>query len=197
MSLQALVWALRVPRHGDVDDSALRTLSILADYASEQYIAYPSMAHLEHDRAVSRRTIFRHLAVLHEAGLILPGPSDVVAHLPANRRPKVWIVNAWDHGSRGDIGVTPEAPRGDIDPPSGVTTGVTHKEEQEPYVDRKTEVSPARERSSLLVEFPDSECVHGEKAVLWTNPKNGRRAPRCPLCRSIGRIILDKEPTHA
>lgn len=198
MSLQALVWALRVPKGGEVDDSALRTLAILADYASETYIAFPSNQQLMDDRGISRATLYRHLAALHKAGYIVPGDHGVVAHLPANRRPKVWVVNAWN---RGLIGETPGPSRGLIDPPSGVSPDATHREEQEPSSNRKSLQSPARARearSSDLTEFPGVDCIHGEEAVLWTNPRTGRIAPRCATCRKAhGRIILDKEPAHA
>lgn len=191
MSLEALVWALRVPVDGDVNDAALRTLAILADYANDDLIAYPSNSRLTEDRGVDRSTIYRHLAALLKAGLILPGPSDVVAHIPGNRRPKVWFVNAWH---RGRTDATPETSRGRTPQGVGVASGATGKEEPRTSIETSTHTSPAHARASELVEFPDRECVHGHPGTLWRDPKSGLIRPRCPQCRHLGdQIILDTQ----
>lgn len=197
MSLEALIWAIRI-KDSKASGAALRTLAILADYAGADGQAFPSNARLEEDRGVSRATLYRHLEELHKAGLILPGDQGLVGHLPGNRRPRVWYMNVH---ARGLIRETPGPARGLIDPPSGVSSGETteHRKNQEPsksvtYPPHQRAREATQGRSSERVDFPDRECIHDHQAVMYTDSKSGRTAPRCPYCRKAGRIILAPLP---
>lgn len=190
MSLECVVWALRVTDEL-VGDSALRTLAVLADYANDQQVAFPSVKRLEADRGASRATIYRHLKALREAGYIVPGDDGWVAHIEGGKRPQVWFVNAWMRGLNSETpqdlwGLTPQG--------SGVSSGATAKEEPRTSVETKTQPSPTRtrvsERSTALASHPGRDCIHGEEALTYVNPKTGRVQPRCPFCRKHGFIRL-------
>lgn len=196
MSLEALVWALRVPKSKLVDDSALRTLAILADYANEHGMCWPSKERLQHDRGVSRATITRHIADLFREGLILPGDSQLVAHMPSNRRPKVWQLNLPNRG------LTDEPPAALWGLKSDHLGGSSGEPQNpiEPSRKSKTVTSPSREtaRSETPADRPEIECIHEHPAIWYFDKRVGRHRPRCPYCRRNDAITLPEEAlSHA
>lgn len=200
MSIKALEWALRVTKSGSVDDSALRTLAILADYANAEFMAFPSWATLEAERGVSRRTVARHMKVLFEAGLILPGDERLVDRIPYGKRPKVWFINVIHRGVTDD---TPQAGRGVTNPPVEVSPGGTQS--IEPSMAKRSTNSPSPARAIDAPQaFPGRLCIHGEEALLYNDTRTGAyQVPRCVYCRKHhGRIVmpspeLEEVLTHA
>lgn len=91
MSLRALTWTIYDVGKDLTDASAYRTLLILADHCDDDGCgAYPSAATIAEKTGMSMRTVRAKLKDLEEAGYITPGDQRIAAHLPANRRPKVW-----------------------------------------------------------------------------------------------------------
>lgn len=190
MSLEALVWALRVPKSKNVDDSALRTLAIMADYANEHGMCWPSRERLRNDRGVSMPTISRHIADLFKEGLIMPGDPHLVSHLQGNRRPRVWQLNL---PNRGVIGETPRSLWGLTFDQSGVSPGDTQNP-IEPSSKRRTLKSPTRmnARTDAPVDEPDVECVHQHPVTWYWDKRQARYLPRCPYCRRAGLVVIDE-----
>lgn len=188
MSLEALVWALRVPKSKNVDDSALRTLAIMADYANEQGMCWPSRERLRNDRGVSLATISRHIADLFKEGLIVPANGGPVAHLPTNRRPKVWQMNL---PNRGLTDETPSTLWGLKSEQSGVSPDATQNP-IEPISKSRTVTSPARMNAQAEepIDHPDVECIHEHPETWYWDKRKARWLPRCPYCRRDGLITL-------
>lgn len=198
MSLDALIWAIRVRATGGVSESALRTLAVLADYAGEGHQCFPSWRRIQEDRGISRATVNRHLAELHTAGLIGPGDSRLVSHLPSNRRPRVWALNV---NNRGFTYETTDDPRGlSFDLP-GVSSGertVIGRTAIEPSNSPSVRTSRARATAAAqVVGYPGRECAHGFSADVHVNPRTGATEPLCPMCRRKGRVILPTEEEGA
>lgn len=89
MSLAAMVWALK---HAPVVDPIAHLVLIgLADHAGDDGTgARPSVATLATYARCSVRSVHNKLRALEEAGAIVRGDQQAVAHLPANRRPVVY-----------------------------------------------------------------------------------------------------------
>ena len=68
MSVQALAWALEqdIPRSGEKF-----VLVVMCNYADENGVCYPSVARLERDTSMNRKTILDCLARLRDAGYLL------------------------------------------------------------------------------------------------------------------------------
>lgn len=85
MSYQALTWATRIDRHTLPRPADKYVLLMLANYAdAEGGSVFPSIARLEKDTHLARRTIQRALRRLEKAGLIQPANKNV---LPEKYRP--------------------------------------------------------------------------------------------------------------
>ena len=101
MSLEAMVWALT---KAPVDDPVARLVLVgLANHAGpDGRGAWPRQATLAAYVGVSTRTVRTKLRALEAAGLILEGDQRTVAHLSADRRPKVWDLDLSVRRAEGD-----------------------------------------------------------------------------------------------
>lgn len=92
MSIRAVSWALK---DAPVPDAVSHLILIgLADHAEDDGTnARPSQALLADYAQVSVRTVGYKMKALAEAGLIIRGDQQQVAHLRADRRPTVWDLN--------------------------------------------------------------------------------------------------------
>ena len=130
MSLRATTWAL-YDVGPEVDPYARLILLVLADHAdNDGRGAGLSKASLARYVGCGETTVYRRLADLERAGLIARGDQDVVAYLPADRRPTVWDLprvrgasRAPRRPSRG-ASRTPRT-RGTSGVPAGCQRGVT------------------------------------------------------------------------
>lgn len=127
MSIEAQAWALDARRTGAMSPEHRLVLAILADYANAEHDhqAWPKVATLAARIATTPRSIHRAIAALSEQGHITPGDPELVAHLPADKRPRVWRLSV-NRPARGDSSVTPPpdssvTPRGDSTVSHGVT----------------------------------------------------------------------------
>lgn len=134
MSLEAIVWALKVVK---LDDPIAKLVLIgLADHATDSgAAAWPSVATLAEYANVSTRTVIRKIQTLEELELIRLGDQDLVSHYRADRRPRVWDLGMSQRGdtvsrgdslsgrkvARGDTGSGRAGPRGDTPDANGVT----------------------------------------------------------------------------
>lgn len=210
MPIEAVSWALRLRKTKTIDDSALRTLAVLADHANGDSMAWPSWDTLADERGVHRATIARHLKALFAEGLILPGDERYVSHLPSKYRPKVWMVN-WPGAPRAmpavasvrplplDVasGATPEPSRGRKSDHLEVASGATqnpHRTSSDSYVPK----SPprAREGEQAWEDWPDVECAHGYDCLTLVVKRTGERIPKCAECRRAGYYVLPNTPAQ-
>lgn len=193
MAIDALSWAVHLPDSA-ASPQALRTLAVMADAASSQgFLVWMSGARLEQLRDISAATRNRHISELHQAGLIVPGDPSVVGHLPANRRPKVWAINAPARGLRGE---TPDPARGlSFDIP-GVSPGdstVIGRSVIDPSKLPTPRQSRARASAptSLYVwsAHPGQDCAHGAEMLIYTDSRTGITAAKCAMCRRAGKWV--------
>ncbi|WP_026645568.1 helix-turn-helix domain-containing protein [Bifidobacterium sp. AGR2158] len=99
MSLRALTWAIYDIAPNLTDASAYRILLVLADEAdNDGRGVYLSSATIAERTGLSQRTVATKLKELEAMGIIRRGDQNLVAYLPANRRPVV-----------RDLNMTPEA----------------------------------------------------------------------------------------
>jgi DNA-binding transcriptional ArsR family regulator len=108
MSVEAMAWALGVPKDNPTDACVLLGLANHADEKGKD--AFPSVELLADYCGCSPRTVQRTLARLEEAGLIRDGDPtlrDAVIGR-ADRRPRVWDLAM----ERGDS-LSPRSERGD------------------------------------------------------------------------------------
>lgn len=93
VSVQAMTWALAVPKKALANPSARHVLLVLANYAgSGGRGAFPSAATLSDDTGLSERTVRLKLEELREAGWIVEGNQAIVAAYieRRDRRPVVY-----------------------------------------------------------------------------------------------------------
>ena len=93
MSVQAMSWALALPKSTLADSSARHVLLCLANYAgSDGKGAFPSATTLSDDTGLSERTVRYKLDALEMAGLIVRGNQAIAAvHIDRHdRRPVVY-----------------------------------------------------------------------------------------------------------
>lgn len=108
MSWQASQWAANIP-HGLVGYVAFRTLTLLANDAKENGSAtWLEASTVAHRLGVSLRTAERAYEELRNNRLIEYGDQRHVAHLPQNRRPKVYDLTMSSHAELLNGTVTPE-----------------------------------------------------------------------------------------
>lgn len=163
MSTKALYWALE---QSDVKPGPWRILVLLCDAANtETGASWLSVPSLVRRSGMHRATVIRAIQELHASGYLVPGDKRYVAHIPADKRPNVWVPNV-HRGSHGDLrGATLPLPgsqdatpsqnatsRGRKTSPSGVAS-CDPNQELEP---RDTQVpaqgdpyAPAREATDL------------------------------------------------
>ena len=179
MSLAALSWAVRLTATEDVTDAALRTLSVLADYANAQGVCWPSVGRLMNDRALSRSTIFAHIRQLENDGLMERAADHELEHLPANRRPTVWRLKCPALGSSLP---DPTSLGGPDHRTLGVQPGRTHREE--PPDESRRAAMPSEAWADiggvttppLAKRFPD-QCER-HQAIKSIDPCLGCKAAR-------------------
>lgn len=93
MSVQAMTWALAIPKADLPNPSARHVLLCLANYAgSDGRAAFPAAATLAEDTGLSERTVRQKLAELDEAGWISEGNQAIAAAYidRRDRRPIVY-----------------------------------------------------------------------------------------------------------
>lgn len=90
MSLRATTWALyEAPK--DIDAITFRLLMIIADNCDDNGCGFAYSTQKLADLAgVNKRTVQNRLPAMVDAGLIRLGNQNIVAYLPANKRPKVY-----------------------------------------------------------------------------------------------------------
>lgn len=94
MSLRALTWAIYDIAPNLTDASAYRILLVLADEAdNDGRGVYLSSATIAERTGLSQRTVATKLKELEAMGIIRRGDQNLVAYLPANRRPVVRDLN--------------------------------------------------------------------------------------------------------
>lgn len=96
MSLAATSWALRqAPLKRDASQCRNRLVLVaLADrFNDDTGVCWPSIGSIADDVGVSVRTVQKAINTLEEAGLIRRGDPYWVQHLPAGKRPTVWVLN--------------------------------------------------------------------------------------------------------
>lgn len=96
MSLAATSWALRkAPLKRDASQCRNRLVLVaLADrFNDDTGVCWPSIGSIAEDVGVSVRTVQKAISALEEAGLIRRGDPYWVQHLPAGKRPTVWVLN--------------------------------------------------------------------------------------------------------
>lgn len=94
MSLRALTWAIYDIAPNLTDASAYRILLVLADEADNDGCGvYLSAATIAERTGLSQRTVATKLKDLEALGVIRRGDQNLVAYLPANRRPVVRDLN--------------------------------------------------------------------------------------------------------
>lgn len=87
-----MLWALE--EAPIAEQGPLLVLIALAERADKQGMtAWPTNAELADRARCSVRSVIRYLQVLQSAGLIRPGDSRFVDHIPANHRPNVWDLD--------------------------------------------------------------------------------------------------------
>lgn len=153
MSVQAITWALEDAP--DVPARLVSTLIALANHAGRTGRgSFPGNDTLSEYTRKSVRQVKRDLEELVELRLISEGDQQLVAHMRADRRPRVWDL-AMHHkrsrgvthdtpsapsggtpetpreAERGDTDDTPQAPRGDIQGAHGVSP-MTPEPKEEP-----------------------------------------------------------------
>ena len=108
MSYQASQWAANIP-HGLVGYVAFRALTMLANDAKEDGRAtWLETSTVAARLGMSHRTAERAYEELRNARLIRYGDQRHVAHLPQNRRPKVYDLTMASHAELLDGTTTPE-----------------------------------------------------------------------------------------
>jgi hypothetical protein len=91
VSLPAMTWVLYDVDPTEVDAYGRLVLLYIADQATHTgHGAVISRRALADATGLSETTVGKYTRQLRRAGLISPGDPQVVAHLPANRRPAVW-----------------------------------------------------------------------------------------------------------
>lgn len=107
MSIQAINWALNLPASLLPKPSQNHLLLILANYANEENVAYPSTATLAKITKLDRRTIQRVLRELEKIGAI----TTVSAHNIQRKYRKDQTPTAYRLNRRSDKAttITPEA----------------------------------------------------------------------------------------
>lgn len=191
MSIKAVTWALK---DAPVPDPLSHLVLIgLADHTDDDGRgAWPSVRKLAEYARCSERTVHARLRVLEEHGLIRRGDQDMLAHLPANRRPVVYDVTFGVqevHTSRGagDAGVNETASWGAQPGDSGVHA-VADKPSLEPSIEPSS--------SSSAIDEPgqrdDVEAVCAAVAAHVVNIK-GRKPTIGKTWRRDARLMLDTD----
>lgn len=151
MSWQAMAWADSLPIDDSLPMGAYRVLLKMANAADpEGKGVFRTVERLAQELGRDVRSIRRYIKTLLDQKLIVEGDQQLVSHIPANRRPKVYNLNMQPieemqasfeiDPSAVTTTVTPKAVdnspprgdsvihRGDSHVHSGVTTAVLHKE---------------------------------------------------------------------
>lgn len=189
MSIKAVTWALK---DAPVPDPLSHLVLIgLADHTDDDGRgAWPSVRKLAEYARCSERTVHARLRVLEEHGLIRRGDQDMLAHLPANRRPVVYDVTFGVqemHTSRGagDAGVNETASWGAQPGDSGVHA-VADKPSLEPSIEPSS--------SSSAIDEPgqrdDVEAVCAAVAAHVVNI-TGKKPTIGKTWRRDARLMLD------
>jgi hypothetical protein len=134
VSLRAILWALNDAPVQDPQDVLI--LVAMADHAHEDGTAsWASKDTIAKKARCSESTVKRRVRALESAGVIRPGDQQLVAHLRADRRPRVWDLaldaqsqtvtepvdnSASTGGHTGGQADPPYATGGQIRPPRGV-----------------------------------------------------------------------------
>lgn len=120
MSGYGLVMAMRVKDKCDSSNELL-TLLAIANFVDENGRGcYASRQTLADQVLISEETVKRCIPRLAAKGLITPGNPAVVAHIPSNRRPKVWDLATVRERGRA---MTPQATGQDAEIQSSGTLG--------------------------------------------------------------------------
>lgn len=153
-------------KHSEAEGNERLCLLVLANYADEEGLSWPSVGRIAKEMRVAQRTAQRTLHNLAEGGHITIVPHGAPdSRQPANRKTNAYRVLSGGRsteGSRGDNGVTPssdggvtgDAPRGDSPGSSGVTL-LSPKPPVDPSVD------PSEDAGA---EAPTSSAANSVKA---------------------------------
>lgn len=178
MSTKALYWALE---QSDVKPGPWRILVLLCDAANtETGASWLSVPSLVRRSGMHRATVIRAIQELHASGYLVPGDKRYVAHIPADKRPNVWMPNT-QRGTGGDLrGLTlPFAGSQDATPSQNATSrgrkslssGVAScdpNQELEPTIDTdpaQGDVSRARTREASDLGTTTPGAVAPEQAL--------------------------------
>lgn len=105
MSVRAISWAYGQNLGSASQKAVLLHLAYLA--CEEDNCAWPHVTRIQAETELSGRTVHKALKALQDKGLIALGDQNLAAvHgngdiVPANRRPKVWILRL-DHSGKAD-----------------------------------------------------------------------------------------------
>lgn len=103
MSVRAISWAYGQNLGSASQKAVLLHLAYLA--REEDNCAWPHVTRIQAETELSERTVRKALKALQDKGLIASGDQNLAAvHgdiVPANRRPKVWILRL-DHSGKAD-----------------------------------------------------------------------------------------------
>ena len=103
MSVRAISWAYGQNLGSTSQKAVLLHLAYLA--RDEDNCAWPHVTRIQAETELSERTVRKALKALQDKGLIALGDQNLAAvHgdiVPANRRPKVWILRL-DHSGKAD-----------------------------------------------------------------------------------------------
>jgi hypothetical protein len=174
-----MAWALRYAPTTDAEATLI--LLGLANHAHHDGTAsWPGQATLARYARVSERTVRRRLVEMESAGVIIRGDQQMVAHVPANRRPVVWDIPGVIHNQGGQ----PDRPtevRGDrIDNQGGQDRGLGRslvadkpslEPSEKPSLEAKIRFAPIDPLLASLraeVPMPAPVCAHGMKP--WKCP---------------------------
>jgi hypothetical protein len=182
VSIEAVAWVLREAPTTDAESTLI--LLGLANHAHHDgTAAWPGQATLARYARSSERTVRRRLVEMEAAGIVIRGDQQMVAHLPANRRPVVWDIPGVIHNQGGQADRA-DSVRGDRnDNQGGQDQGlgrslVADKPSLEPSEKTSLEtkirfapVSPLLASLRAETPLPAPTCPHGSKP--W----------RCETCR--------------
>ena len=105
MSVRAISWAYGQNLGSASQKAVLLHLAYLA--REEDNCAWPHVTRIQAETELSERTVHKALKALQDKGLIALGDQNLAAGhgngdiVPANRRPKVWILRL-DHSGKAD-----------------------------------------------------------------------------------------------
>lgn len=171
MSLDATIWAWkqRIQKNPHASRSAVKIVLVsLADRASEQHTCYPSIARLELDTELNRKTILLALRHLCEIGLI----ADTGERKGKTNQVKVYrLINVL---GREDIPLTPESAK------TNSTKSGTVKENREKWEEDEDASKESQKRNhskSGTVEDNKERQEADNKALeasqIWNSSENG------------------------